>query len=239
METIVKQITALAIVLACALSLSGNLHAALVFDQPSFESPVNTAPDGDNRFVDWVPAGWTVTAGRPETQFMAREPVWPGLPPGDAAHDGIQFLVFTGDFGITMYHDLGTLDDAAYVTFHAYVAARQDLSAYAPVSYTLSLYADDGNGLRDTGDSLVATATNPTTPVDTAWLQASTPQTALLSADTRIFAQIYVPDTNEIRNQTLLDSVSVTLVTIPEPASLALIGLGGLIFLGRRRRCAR
>ncbi len=96
-------------------------------------------------------------------------------------------------------------------------------------SFFFSLYA---NGVEVTPSSSI----NQSLPLDEGFQMISrtydsTALAAHVGQTTSI--RIAVPDSNTIGNRIIFDDVSFTVV--PEPSSIALLGLGGLFFLFRRR----
>ncbi len=230
-RTIVRPAT-LTTLIAAGLS-AGSAHAAITgFTNADFEAGVGSQN---------IPGWFDFQSGNGDlVQSDAPAPV-----PDDADGNGWLNIVDSPTVaGTGAYQAFGTREatDLAY-TFDFNVAERSDADFNDLI---ISLYYDAGT----------ATPADGTTPLAAGLLLAdSTPYDFNIGVDgpatgtasiTLSAASVGVGDTVYLAfasvddqatpgsQQALIDDVTVTAV-IPEPASLALVGLGGLCLLGRRR----
>ena len=233
-RTIVRPAT-LTTLLAAGLS-AGSAHAAITgFTNADFEDGI-----GNQNIPGW----FDFQSGNGDlVQSDA-----PAAVPDDPNGSGWLNIVDSGGVdGTGAYQAFGTRDatDLAY-TFNFNVAERSDADFNDLI---ISLYYD-GSGTATPADGTTPAAAGllladsrpfdfnvgvdgPATGTASITLNASTVgvgDTVYLA-----FASVdQIPSGTVGSQQALIDDVTVTAV-VPEPASLALVGLGGLCLLGRRR----
>jgi hypothetical protein len=175
---------------------------------------------------DWTVDGPANSAGILDmTAIAANSPF--NFPDAQDAFDGENVLWINGDDGsfANVSQMVGETAQMGWMyTLTAQVAYRQNAdtgAALVPDNYKLEILA---------GDDVIATALNPVTLSGTSWEEAS--------VSIEIMDSMYVGEELGVRLsadsiQPLFDDISFT--GVPEPASLSLLAMGGLMLLRRRR----
>lgn len=230
------------VIVAVVCFATAQVGFAAAFTNGGFESPLaGTAAPGDaaglgggfanqadsidldtqaNYMTGWtfLPSGSGHKVGLYDGNFFGK------FGGATAAVDGTQYLAFN-------FFDNVPLDDAIEQTFDTvigtkyrieYSVGRADFNGTTTPAFDVTLTSNGGT----LGDLASKTTTNP---VDASWLTDSVIFTATTTSTTVRFTDASIGDS--VSSDSLLDAVSLTVV--PEPASLALLGMGGLLMLRR------
>ena len=180
----------------------------------SFEDPAI----GANNFVEGVPAtGWTRIAGPNTTSgsgIVANGSAY-GNP---AAPDGTQAALLKDEGG--MSQTVGGFAAGQQYTVSFEAAGRNGLG---PNPFTVSV---GGNTLTFSGQSVI-------TPGNAYALYTSDPFTATSGSEALAFTSNLTSDQDL---SSYVDAVSISPVSVPEPASVAVLAVGAVGLLARRRR---
>ena len=201
---------------------AGSVNAATIANF-SFEDDVVA----DGAFSDGVASGWVISGGTVGTQdFSAAQ----GAP---AATDGEQHgtISFSGSMSqLTSF----TIADGETYTLTVDVGQVHNFSDSVG---TISLYGSTlglGTALSNTNGTALQADIAP--GAGAYLLNQTVTYTALASGDPFAGQQLGIVFTNSAGTQTLYDNVRLDIVPVPEPSSAALLGLGGLALILRRRK---
>ena len=216
-----KIATRLAALAGLALA-AGSVNAATILNA-SFEDD-DVANDS---FSDGVAANWNPTGG----SVVGTQDFGPQSP---AATDGDQHGVVSYTGRSLSQLTAFTIADGETYTLTVDVG---QVDAFSGSQGTIRLFGSTG------GLGIALVNTNGTAelsgiaPGKGAYLLNQTvTYTALASGDPFAGQQIGMMFTNSSGTQTLYDNVRLDIVAVPEPSSAALLGLGGLTLIIRRRR---
>jgi len=198
--------------LILALVSSASLHAASVtINTHSFESSAAGLPATWNNNV---PDGWTKT-GTTGLQNIAGS--------GATGTDG-DYVVFLQTGGISQDISAGIIGGGVNVgdVFTLTLAATNQNG-----SPTFDFDIQDGGGASLIGGAVTSSPASPANPTYADIVVMGTVDTAA--------SPVFLVLSNT-GGQTRIDNVRLDLVAVPEPSSAALLGLGGLALLLRRRK---
>ena len=224
-----KPVTNLSAVVA-SLALAVTSHAAIVVTNGSFETFTGTStafPYGE--VSDWTYAGTPLSNGNGLLAAIS-ETLTP-IP--NTPHGSNWLLVDSRTVGQYIFLDVGTINLGQQLTLSALIGRQQNVGLS---DFELALYRSDGNS--GTPDVMLTGIVRDDVPVlaPQGSVTMSANYTALAAdAGETLFVRIGAlsgTSTNPVF-QTLIDNVDVTV--IPEPSTVALIGLGALGLLRRRR----
>jgi hypothetical protein len=248
-----KKLNTTTLAIACAVGSIASANAAMIFSE-SFES--TTAPDAGGAsvtgsgmtFTNWVTAN-TGFGGAFNSIAVTTEGVDFNTSGQAINADGTQFYVpgtYSGDSGLTTKQGaIATIAAGTDYTF-SFAAAMLNLSSNSPGDYDFQIWALDGladSGRRDSRSeeaSLAASGTllhrvfgsvtsNDFTNINNIF---SYTLTAVDAAD--YIGQDLAIRIDGVGNEGVIDNVQVT--AVPEPSTTALLGLGGLALILRRRK---
>ena len=207
-----------AVVLLFATAASG---ALIGLNNASFENGNNSG--FVTNFTDWSEEGNVYEQPDGNSNFP------------DAPDGGSWLLLYEGDGSDAVYQQFGSFEANEQYDLTFTLGERNDGSA----PFEGVIFEVRANG-GTTSDTLLATSGNilPTftdhTFTDTITL---TPDQGVVSEGTPLYLRIQGGDVGGTsRSDEVVDNLSMTESIIPEPASLLLLGLGGVALLGRRNR---
>ena len=210
---------ATAVAIGAGLVLATSANAAISIVNPSFEDTVYGDQGSGTGTAGWV-NGSGGTYNPQDAQFTGTTGA-PGTIPGTG--DGTQVAYMNGSS--PMYQSVGTI--AAASVYELTVAIGQRLET-AWSNLTVELRATNQNGTVLASDVFDAADAPDGTFSDVSISFNSADFSGEVSNDLVItFRSVGV--------QALYDNVRLTETLIPEPSSLALLGLGGLLVARRRR----
>jgi len=229
---VASSLAALSSLLVLATGLAGSAQGAVVtVDNPSFESPVYTTTD---KGINAPPASWTgVNSFWWGTAFPLNIPANITAPP-----DGSKQAIWVN--GRTP--DQGGIPAGAYQVLTATLLANTTYTLTVDAGWpTTDTFGGGvislGYGTTPSVNLLTATSVVDNAPAAGTWTTwTSTFVTGAAPAGLGEVLRIELMAGNYANGiQTWYDDVRLTATSVPEPASLALLALGGLVCLRRRR----
>ncbi|MBI1336550.1 MAG: PEP-CTERM sorting domain-containing protein [Phycisphaera sp.] len=222
MTTTRKSILGLAMAI-CMLTLPAAVNANIIFSD-SFESPVTSNP----ATLD-APANWDYTTGRPDLNGIFNQTA--STPYGD------QFLrVFSNGGGWNMVTTASMLNHTialgeAYTLTLNYGTIVTNRSG----NFLVQLLAIDGSNNQSVLASDFRSWTTSNLPSSTASDLFTLSHTAADHAGERL--AIHITQYAAATAHAIIDNIQLDAdaTLVPEPASLALLGLGGLLMIKRSR----
>jgi len=225
MNNTTKLTMPLAAIAGLALT-AGSAHAATILN-PSFE--VDDVANG--AFTNGLATGWDTAGNVTGTQDFNTES--PTATNGEQ-HGVVSFQTFGGSD--TSLSQLTPYIITAGETYTLTVDVGQ-VSDFTGSEATISLYGSTlglGTALSNTNGTALQAGIGPGSG---AYLVDQTiTYTALASGDPFAGQQLGILFLNSAGTQTLFDNVRLDIVAVPEPSSAALLGLGGLSLIFRRRK---
>ena len=198
--------TTMSLAAAMGCLAATSANAAITLTNPSFEDTTSTSP----------PTGWTRSSG---VNFQSRGAAG-GLNPTDGTR-----MAWTNN-GFTGYQTVGEVIQLG-TTYTLTVDVGT--TGFATSTGTFRLYGDAGFATAIGGaESAVAVTTNAT------WITDQSVSFTATAAEAGQLLGVSFGTTGGVQNE--WDNLRLTAVAVPEPTTTALIGLGGLALILRRRK---
>ena len=198
--------TTMSLAAAMGCLAATSANAAITLTNPSFEDTTSTSP----------PTGWTRSSG---VNFQSRGAAG-GLNPTDGTR-----MAWTNN-GFTGYQTVGEVIQLG-TTYTLTVDVGT--TGFATSTGTFRLYGDAGFATAIGGaESAVAVTTNAT------WITDQSVSFTATAAEAGQLLGVSFGTTGGVQNE--WDNLRLTAVAVPEPTTTALLGLGGLALILRRRR---
>ena len=198
--------TTMSLAAAMGCLAATSANAAITLTNPSFEDTTSTSP----------PTGWTRSSG---VNFQSRGAAG-GLNPTDGTR-----MAWTNN-GFTGYQTVGEVIQLG-TTYTLTVDVGT--TGFATSTGTFRLYGDAGFATAIGGaESAVAVTTNAT------WITDQSVSFTATAAEAGQLLGVSFGTTGGVQNE--WDNLRLTAVAVPEPSTTALLGLGGLALILRRRK---
>ena len=217
----------LAATVAASLALSASSNAVVIMN-PSFE--VDDVANGG--FTNGLATGWDTAGNVTGTQDFVSGTA-PTATDGEQ-HGVVSFQVFNALPTSLSQLTPHTINAGDTITLTVDVG---QVGAFSGSEATISLYGSTlglGTALSNTNGTALQAGIAPASGAYL--LNQTVTYTALASGDPFAGQQIGILFLNSVGTQTLFDNVRLDIVAVPEPGSLALLSLGGLALLRRRRK---